>query len=51
MYSYFGVTETEFKLFLKPSTDILERSVALPIMVKPSLNNIEKQYEALKLTL
>ena len=51
MFSYFGVTETEFKSHLKSSTNILERSVALPIMVTTSLNTVEKQFEALKLTL
>ena len=51
LFEILGTNGKDFKLLLKPSIDIIERSVAIPIMVKTSLDTIQKQVKALKKTI
>lgn len=51
LFDILNTNKDEFKLLLNPSIEIIESSVAIPIMVKSSMKTIQKQIEVLKETM
>ena len=51
LFDILDTNKNEFRSLLKPSIEIIERSVAIPIMVKTSMKTIRKQIEVLKETM